>query len=49
MFFTFDDWEYADLLNYNILNKCKEHIEINLHYKCNQQDLPEKVTLHITN
>lgn len=49
MFFTYDDWEYIDLLNYYILNKYMEHIEINLHHKCNQQDLPEKATLHITN
>ena len=49
MFFTYDDWEYTDLLNYYILNKYMEHIEINLHHKCNQQDLPEKATLHITN
>ena len=25
MFFTFDDWEYTDLLNYYTLNKYKEH------------------------
>lgn len=34
MFFTYDDWEYTDLLNYYILNKYMEHIEINLPHKC---------------